>query len=433
MVYVYLVGWALNRKCLFASTIIALLLMAMVFSFSLKTGLFYAVSASSILPQSDLEYVNGTLVPDYAPFRVWYDWVNVSGTQVIYYAAYTTPDYPYPVPIANIIGQHFSLVDGTQVFIASALSELEVYRDLNGDGVPQDNMGSGESEILYYIYSNMSQGYSMTPIQKTTVDSVPHYQWSFSYQNAYAYLQNANARVGVIARMLFEHLTLSYDFSVDGNISSLKTSFDVGKVANLEILDPSQFSSFDGLSLALLYATATYTSTSYSTSVNGQPYDSSTADSALEAEVAEVKVEDVKAYDFLFGGTYTLNGDGGGENYQANVETFEAEAQAVPMVGLPVIYGPTVRSISFFSDQLNLADLFGGSWPSVNSNYESSSLIYRICFPVWGGRQIEHDPTFVGYIFTNQEIPELPIALVIAALVIATSMALIFRSKRKLM
>ena len=100
----------------------------------------------------------------------------------------------------------------------SQLSELEVYRDLNGDGIPQTKTGSAENEVLYYIYSNMSQGYSMTPIQKTTVDSVPHYQWSFTYQNAYAYLQNANARVGVIARMLFEHLSLNYDFSVNGNV-----------------------------------------------------------------------------------------------------------------------------------------------------------------------------------------------------------------------
>jgi len=430
---------ALNRKKLFASTVIALLLMAMVFALSPKSGSFNIVSASSILPQADLEYANGTLASNNAPFKVWYNWVNVSGTQVIYYAAYTTPDYPYPVPIANIIGQHFSLADGTQVFIASALSELEVYRDLNGDGIPQANTGSGENEILYYIYSNMSQGYNMTPIQKTTIDSVPHYQWSFTYQNAYAYLQNANARVGVIARMLFEHLTLNYDFSVDGNVSDLKTGFDIGKVTNLEILDPSQFSSFDGLSLALLYATATYTSTSYSTSVNGQPYDSSTADSAVDAAVAEVKVEDVKAYDFIFGGNYTLDRDGGSETHQANVETYEAKAQAVPMAGLPTIYGPTVRSISFFTDQLNLAYLFGGSWPNVNSSYESSSLIYRICFPVWDGMQIQHDPVYVGYILSNAETtpankelsPTLWIIVAVVAVAVVGIGLLVYFRKRK--
>ena len=418
---------------LFVLIVIALLLTATVFALSPISGPFNLASASNIIPQADLEYANGTLVPGNAPFKVWFNWVNVSNTQVIYYAAYTTPDYPFPVPIANIIGQHFSLADGTQVFVASALSELEVYHDLNGDGIPQISTGSGENEVLYYIYSNMSQSYSMTPIQKTTVDSVPHYQWSFTYQNAYAYLQNANARVGVIARMLFEHLTLNYDFSVNGNVSDLKTSFDIGKVNNLEILESSGFSSFDGLSLALLYATATYTSKPYSTSVDGQPYDSSTADSVVGANVAEVKVDDIKAYDFVFGGNYTLYRDSSTETHGVSIETYEAQAQAVAVAGLPTIYGPTVRSISFFADYLNLADLFGGSWPSVNSNYESSSLIYRICFPVWDGMQIEHDPTFLGYIYNNQEIPEIPIILlVIIPIIVASSMALIFRRKRRL-
>ena len=232
--------------------------------------------------------------------------------------------------------------------------------------------------------------------------------------------------------MFFEHLTLNYDFSVDGNVSNLKTSFDIGKVTNLDILDSSQFSSFDGLSLALLYATATYTSTSYSTSVNGQPYNSSTADSALDANIAEVKVEDVKAYDFVFGGNYLLHRDKSNETYQANIETYEAKAEVAPIAGLPTIYGPTVRSISFFRDHLNLADLFGGSWPNINSNYEASSLIYRICFPVWDGMQIEHDPVFVGYIFNSQEIPEIPITLIIIPIFIAVSLVLIGQKKRRL-
>ena len=412
--------------------LIAVLLVTLCFAVLTQSTVLSLAKASSTLPVDGVEYTNGTIVPENSPLLIWYDWVNVSGTQVINYAMYTTPDYNYSVPIANLVGQHFRLADGTQVFIASALSELEVYRDVNGDGIPQADFTSGESEILYYMYTNMSDSYSMTPIQKTTIDSVPHYQWSFTYQNAYAYLQNANARVGVIARMFFEHLTLNYDFSVEGNISDLKTSFDIGKVTNLEILDSSQFSSFDGLSLALLYATATYTSKPYSTSVNGQPYDSTTADSAVSADIAEVKVEDVKAYDFIFGGNYELYRDGVNETYEATIETYEAKAQAVPTAGLPTIYGPTVRSISFFTDQLNLTDLFGGLWPNVNSNYESSSLIYRICFPVWDGMQIEHDPTFLGYIFTNQEIPEIPMTLVIISIIIASSLAFIFQRKRRL-
>jgi hypothetical protein len=100
---------ALKHTKLFASTVIALLFMTAVFIFAPKLGPFSSVRASNTVPQTDLEYANGTLTPNNAPFKVWYSWVNTSGTQIIYYAAYTTPYYPYPVPIANIIGQHLKI------------------------------------------------------------------------------------------------------------------------------------------------------------------------------------------------------------------------------------------------------------------------------------------------------------------------------------
>jgi hypothetical protein len=105
---------------------------------------------------------------------------------VINYAVYTTPDCNFSVPVANIVRQHFLRADGIQVFIVSALSKLEVYQDVNGDGIPQADFNSGESEIIYYMYTNVSDSYSMTPIQKVTQDAVPHYNLSFTYKTAHA-------------------------------------------------------------------------------------------------------------------------------------------------------------------------------------------------------------------------------------------------------
>jgi hypothetical protein len=87
---------------------------------------------------------------------------------------------------------------------------------------------------------------------------------------------------------------------------------------------------------------------------------------------------------------------------------------------------------SFFRDELKLNDLFGGSWPDVTIDYSTSSLIYRICFPVWDGMQIEHDPVYVGYLFSSTEIPEIPTAILLPPIFIAaTSLALVLAKKRK--
>jgi hypothetical protein len=423
-----------------SSVVVATLLVSLFFAAFAQSARLSLANGSSTFSFVNKEYDSGTIVPPNSPLNVWYDWVNVSGTQIINYALYTTPDYSYPVPIACIIGQHLRLADGSDVFVASALDGMEVYRDLNGDGIPQANFTSGESEIIYFMYSNMSDSYSMIPIQKMMQDDTAHYEWSFTYENVYAYLQNATARIGVAVRLKLDHLTLGYDFSLNGNVTSLKTSFDIGKAKDIQVFDPgindyansSQFS-FDGLSLSLLYATATYASNPYSTSVNGQPYNSTIANSsAMEAETAQVAVGEVKAYDFIFGGNYTLNKDESNVTHEANIETYAAKAEAASESSLPIkIYGPVVRGISFFSDELNLGDLFGGSWPNVNTDYGASSLVYRICFPVWDGHQIVHDPIYVGYLSGSTSIPEFSTITIAVAIMVTTALVLITARVRK--
>jgi hypothetical protein len=114
------------------------------------------------------------------------------------------------------VGQRFLLADGTEVFVASAFFEMEVYRDLNGDGVPQVNLTSDDNELVYYIYMNMSDGCSIKPIQKTVDGEVPHYLWGFTYNNVYAYLQyvTPTGRGGIAASVIFDHLTVDYNFSI---------------------------------------------------------------------------------------------------------------------------------------------------------------------------------------------------------------------------
>jgi hypothetical protein len=390
-----------------------------------KFSIMNVANASSTLPFVDAEYSNGTIASEIPPLSIWYDWVNVSGTQVINYVLYGAAGSSAPTPIANFVMQHLQLADGTQVLVASALDKMEVYKDVNGTGVPEANFTSGESDILYNMYMNMSDSYGMIPIQKTMESGVPHYLWGFTYVNVYAYLQDVAVGYGVTAKLILDHISVSYDFSLDGNVSSLKTSFDIGKVTSMDVLDSSQLS-LDGLSLALLYPTVTYSSNASSTYVNGEPYDSATTnDSALGMDVASVAVGVTKAYDFVFGGNYTLV-------QGTSNETYETKTEASALSSVPTqLYGSAVWQTSFFSDELNLSDLFGGSWPDFTMNYEASQLIYRLCFPVWDGAQIQCDPVYVGYLFSTTEVPEMPTVILPLAIIAAATLILVFTKKRK--
>ncbi len=424
----------------FVSAVIAILLASLCFTAFPQSCIFNFVNASSTLPSVNEEYANGTLVHPYS-LDVWYDWVNVSDTQVISYVQYIPADSPYPGPVANIIGQHLHLADGTDVFVASALTKFEVYRDLNGDGIPQANSTSGDNEIKYYMYTNMSDHITQTPIQKVMQDSVPHYQWGVSYQNVYGYLGYPSASGnwgGYAGKLIFDHITLNYDFSFNGNVTNLKTSFDIGKVVSSNAVSSSPVEvlnetfPLDNLGLALLFTTSTYASKPYDTSVNGQPYNSTTAqDFATSVDLARIQVGNSSAYDFVFGGNYTLNRGENNETHQATIETHEAKAEAVALLGLPIkIYQPALAQINWFKDYLNLTDLFGGSWPNIAIDYNASSLIYRVCFPVWDGMQIMHDPVFIGYV-SAEPVPEFPAIVMLLVFAIVTIMLYFVAKTRK--
>jgi hypothetical protein len=429
-----IVFWVLIVRCagrVSASAFVAVLLVALCLAAFSQSNVISSASASSTLP-GDVEFAGGTVTND--PYGAWYGWVNVSGTQVVNYVFYSNISN-YPTPTVNFVGQRFLLADGTEVFVASAFFEMEVYRDLNGDGVPQVNLTSGDNELVYYMYMNMSDGCSITPIQKTVDGEVPHYLWGFTYDNVYAYLQYATptGRGRIAASLIFDHLTVDYDFSINGNVTNLKTSFDIGKVASLTSPDGSSFS-LDGLGLTLLFTTSTYSTKPYSTSVDGEPYNSSTAaDSVVDMQIAQVTVGDEKAYDFVFGGNYTLNREAGNETHSASVETYQMKTEAVPASSLPVnVYQPAVWQIGFFKDLLNFTAFFGdSSFSEFNMDYDSSSLTYRICFPVWDGMQIQHDPVYVGYIYNNAEIPEFPAAIAITLLAVGTLLVLVLTKKHR--
>ncbi len=281
---------------------------------------------------------------------------------------------------------------------------------------------------------NMSKSASPIAIQKTFVGDVPHYQWGFRYDNVYAYFLQPKAAGGVdtVAKLIFDHITFSYDFSINENVSNLKTNFDIGDVSSLDVFNYPDFS-LDGLSLSLLYPTSTYASQQFSTSVNGQTYNPSTTEnSTIIADNAQVTVGDVKAYEYVFGGNYTLNRGENNEIHQASIHTYEAKAEVASISSLPFqIYGPVVSSINFFRDELNLNTLFGGSWTNINTDYSASSMVYRVCFPVWDGLPIVHDPIYLGYISTDTNVPEFPTVTIMVIILMFGGLLAVFVIKTR--
>jgi hypothetical protein len=362
------------------------------------------------------EYSNGS-IPMTPYGSIWYTWINTTDTQIISYALFSDQ---VNSPIINLLGQHFQLQDGTEVFVGNTLALIEVYNDTSGDGIPQANFTSGISEIEYYLLVNSSIGYEISPIQKIMEGEIAHYKWGFTYEGIDGFLFYSEEQWSVAATVMIDQLGFNYDFYVVDNVATIKPSFDIGNVTAEFVGEET--ASLDQLSLSLLFDTAIFSPEQCTTHVNGQAYNSTTTtESAIPIDSGQIAVNTIKAYEFLFGENYNLTR---GEN----IETYQAKNEAAATTSVPE--GATSHLdtvLNCFEENLNITDLFDMEG-QINLNCNFSTLLYRICYPVWDGMEIQHDPTYVAYLFSDEIIPEFAIAW-IPSLLVLDSLLSIFATK----
>lgn len=386
---------------------------------------------------TNLEYSNGSISSPHPELSLWYTWINTSDTQIIYLAYQSQILNP---PVITFLGQHYHTENGTEIFVGNTLTAMEVYNDTNGNGVPDADFVTGSSEIMYYFMVNSSVSFVITPIKKSMVDDLPHYTWGVRYQTIDGFLLFEDQSPA--ASVMLDYMEFSYDFYIQNNVSYLKTNFDIGEL--LEII-PRSFQdvnvTLDGLSLALFYGTTVITSKPYTTLVDGKPYNSTTAPAVAEpTELGEIRVGDAKAYEFVFGQNYTLFKD-------SQQEIYGSQSTAVAKTSVSSGIRMSVEWLLSSLEQVlsNLFPKISSMQTAITLDYNVSSFLYRVCYPLWDGFRLKHDPTYVAYLSAASTlgipppIPELapPIQFLVAAALIglvALAVALInLRKTRKVL
>jgi len=357
------------------------------------------------------EYSSGTTGSPNENLSLWYAWINCNGTQVIYLAYLSTSVRP---PVITFVGQRYITENNEEVFVGNTLTGMEVYNDTNGNGIPY-----GPSEILYNFAVNSSASLEATPIKKSTVQGIAHYTWGVRYNDVDGFLLTDNQVES--ANVILEYLNFSFDFSILGNRSILKTNFGIGRITDVT---NSNFNlSLDGLSLSLLYGTTVLTPKSHETLIDGSSYNSMTAQASTgPAESGQITIENVTAYEFLFGQNYTLFT--GSQNQTIPSLTVGVAQQSVS----EGLYVSVEWVLSDFENVLN--DVFS-KISTINEpislDYTNSSFLYRVCYSEWGGNPIEHDPEYVAHLTTgNSVLPTtgFPWIFVVSAVIISSAVLL---------
>src|SRR6266516_2014246 len=333
----------------------------------------------------------------------WYTWININGTHTIFLALHSTQ---YPSPVSAFVGESYNTSTNARVFVANAIMAIEVYNDTDGNGILDANYATGQTELLWTIMMNASQTFSPTPVTKSSINNVPHYRWGVTYGSVQAILlKNAPGVVGspysgglAASYLNIDHFTLAYDYSIVGNATFLKTSYDIGNMTLVPPISPNV--TLTGLSLSLLHFTLAVSSSPYGVIANTSPYNSQTNSTSSMVNVAKVSIANSLAYEFLFNDNYTLL-----VNPPISLRTVYA---AIPSNSLPAgaLQGSGTQDLIRVQDYVRAAlPSIAGLPSSSDLNVNTSRLIYRISYPTWGGIGIKHDPTYVAYFVPTLQLP----------------------------
>src|SRR6267378_1930475 len=375
---------------------------------------FHSVSAQSSAIDLSKEYASGDV--DVFPYlQAWYTWVNINGTHTIFLALHS---YQAQSPVSAFVGQGYNTSSGSKVFVANALLALEVYNDTNSNGYLDANYATGTTELKYLLGMNASQTFTPSPVQKTITSGIAHYSWGVTYGNVQAILiKAASPNYGYTGGLAasytsIDHVSFSYDYSLNGNTTYLKTSYDIGNVVLVPPTDPGV--TLQGLSFSLLHATLAVASHQLSVVAGSNPYDSQTSASPSLVTAAQLTVDNGLTYEFRFRDNYTL--------MTTPLETHPALYVASPSNSLPVgaFSGGDYTSLIRVDDYVRnkLPDIAG--LPSTSDlSYGTSRLFYRVSYPAWSGYGLKHDPTYVAHFVASPTgVPPFPglLILIIAAI-----------------
>lgn len=403
-----------------SSRVLAMTLTATVLSaVFLQACLLQPVRAQSSSIDLSQEYSSGD-VEVFPYLQAWYTWVNVNGTHTIFLALHSQQ----ASPVSSFVGQAYNTSSGSRVFVANALLAMEVYDDTNGNGFLDANYDAGATELRYTLIMNASQTFTPYQVDKTSIDGTPHYRWGITYGNVQAILINATSPDygyggGLPASYTtIDHVSLFYDYSISGNTTYLKTSYEIGTVT---LVPPTNLGvTLQGLSLSLLHATLTVSSGQLTVVAGSAPYDSQTNTTPSLVNAAQVTVDNVLAYEFRFRDNYTLL-----ENPENPPTSYPALYLASPSDSIP----PNAFQGQWASSLIRVQDYVRASLPDIaglpassDFNYNSSKFLYRVSYPTWSGYALQHDPTYVAHLGPGLgpgSLPASPLGLPITILTIA--------------
>lgn len=402
-----------------------------IFSVVIFLALLFACSARvtcvSGSPPFDTgaEYASGYFSSEWG--GVWYAWINAFGNQIIFTAMYSDV---VNSPVRVFLGEHYNSTLGQPMLVGNALTMIEVYNDTNQNGILDANYTDRTSELEYYVLVNSSKTFNASPIQKTDINNSAHYQWGVTYEDIDAFLAYPDpyspgyGAWSPAGKMNLSELGLFYDYSIEQNVTFLKTSFHIGNFTIIQATNSTV--SLDGLSMSILYTMQAMSLAEYTVTADNNAFNSTQNTPTAAIHQAQIKLGNITTFEFRFQDNYTL--------YTDNPTAYAVKYSACSTDSIDPQLLREDWNTPFWFIQDNIKELFPDIGTPFDVNLTTSSFTYRIQYPEWSGNRITHDPTYVAFTNTQLLVPEFnaeTLLLVTTLAAIMLTVAIQFSKRQK--
>ncbi len=321
------------------------------------------------------EYASGVITRQDSTMKMSYAWVNTNSSEFL---SITMFDDIYKVALFRpFFGQAYK-VGTSEFFVGTMLTGFELFQDLNGNMVLDQ-----AEELRYYIMLNASQQYILPEIQKTVVDNMTQYSWKICYLEIDGFFNPTDGTYPI--RTIIESVNLSYRYEVYENYTELKLAiemgewdayefdFDVNTGGLIRIADVN----LDDHSLSLLFGT---------TVSSEEPFEMVMHNGSAGLEDLRVEVNGIPIFQSLFLDTYSFGSS------EAAYMAYTVPASVDTLYDDQLMFWGTPASFyewwqTWFPSMSDLTTV-----PAIG--LEEASFLYRICYPIWGGKSFIHDPRY---------------------------------------
>jgi hypothetical protein len=323
----------------------------------------------------ETEYDTGKVIGDY--MNLTYNWIKSERTYFISTSMY---DEIYKVaPFNPLFGQILTIND-SDIFIGTIVKGFELYQDQNSNLVLDSR-----DEMKYFIMLNASQLVIDYPlIMEEINENHSRFSWKTTYQDVDGFFFPSNDLI----KVFIDSFNLSYTFDLTASYSDLKLDMEMGdwhahhidfdqNTGEEILLDEIVLSNYG---LSILFGTVLGSDEEIESDSNFQN------DSILNSSLF---LNNQLIYETYFDENYTFIESG--TNYTSKTVTALED--------------------SLYEDQWmqwntpeNLITWWTQYYPTLSDDTPIPQItndkllsLYRVCYPVFGGKGFIHDPRYTAY------------------------------------